>query len=83
MKKDKGMHRKDSWSGQIPISNKDKGAQERSNICFSTEVSTFTTLSNFALIIASMRLQYDLVVESNCNLISVEPLIVGLLLGDY
>ena len=35
---------------------KDKGAQERSNICF----STFAARSNCVLILVSMRLQYDL-----------------------
>ena len=38
------------------VIKKDKGAQERSNICF----STFAARSNFVLILVSMRLQYDL-----------------------
>ena len=54
MKKDKGMH---SWKtvGLVKYicHKKDKGAQEGSNICFSSEVSKFR--SNFALIFASMH----------------------------
>ena len=61
---------------------KDKGAQERSNICFSTEVSTLTAWSNFALIFALMRLQYDLAAV-RIAILSVEPLTVGLLVTDW
>ena len=61
---------------------KDKGAQERSNICFSTEVSTLTAWSNFALIFALMRLQYDLAAV-RIAILSVEPLTVGLLVTAW